>query len=196
MAMFPLGSVLFPHMPLPLRVFEPRYLAMLADILGDEPSEFGIVLIERGSEVGGGDVRADVGTVAQIVELGTAEQSVMLIARGSRRLRVTAWEQDDPYPRAQVDRVADLVWDDDLLPLREEAETIVRRVLARASEWGEYPWPADVELSEEPVPALWQLAAIAPLGPFDQVKLLRAESSRVLLESIIHLVGEAEQAYT
>jgi Lon protease-like protein len=53
--MFPLGSVLFPHMPLPLRVFEERYLVMLSRILADDPAEFGVVLIERGQEVGGGD---------------------------------------------------------------------------------------------------------------------------------------------
>ena len=40
--MFPLGSVLFPSMPLALRVFEERYLAMLASVLQEEPSEFGV----------------------------------------------------------------------------------------------------------------------------------------------------------
>ena len=57
LAIFPLGSVLFPGMPLPLRVFEPRYVAMIASVLGNAEREFGVVLIERGSEVGGGDVR-------------------------------------------------------------------------------------------------------------------------------------------
>ena len=193
--MFPLGSVLFPHMPLPLRVFEPRYLALLGDILGSEPSEFGVVLIERGQEVGGGDSRVDLGTVAQVVEIGTAEQSVMLIARGSRRVAVTRWHDDDPYPKADVRPVEDITWSDELQPLRDEAEKVVRRVLARASEWGEYPWPADVELSDDPVPALWQLAAISPLGSFDQLQLLRATSAEELLHSIVRLVSEAELTY-
>lgn len=57
LAMFPLGSVLFPGMPLQLRVFEPRYVAMLSSLLSGTEREFGVVLIERGSEVGGGDVR-------------------------------------------------------------------------------------------------------------------------------------------
>ena len=52
--MFPLGSVLFPHMPLPLRLFEPRYLKMLGDLLEQPDPEFGVVLIERGHEVGVG----------------------------------------------------------------------------------------------------------------------------------------------
>ena len=52
--LFPLSSVLLPHMPLPLRIFEDRYLVMLARVLQEEPSEFGQVLIERGQESGGG----------------------------------------------------------------------------------------------------------------------------------------------
>ncbi|MDQ1570131.1 MAG: uncharacterized protein QOF79_805, partial [Actinomycetota bacterium] len=64
--MFPLGSVLFPYMPVVLSVFEDRYLVMLSRILQDEPSEFGVVLIERGQEVGGGEHRFTFGTVAQI----------------------------------------------------------------------------------------------------------------------------------
>ena len=52
MPMFPLGSVLFPYMPLRLRVFEERYLIMLADLLKTDQARFGVVLIERGHEVG------------------------------------------------------------------------------------------------------------------------------------------------
>ena len=65
--MFPLGTVLFPHGVLPLRVFEPRYRAMVTHCL-ERDARFGVVLIERGSEVGGGDTRFHVGTVAQIVQ--------------------------------------------------------------------------------------------------------------------------------
>ncbi|MEN3314917.1 MAG: uncharacterized protein V7605_1151, partial [Acidimicrobiaceae bacterium] len=54
--MFPLGTVLFPGLALPLHVFEPRYQSLVQACL-DGDGHFGIVLIERGSEVGGGDVR-------------------------------------------------------------------------------------------------------------------------------------------
>ena len=62
--MFPLGSVLFPGALLPLHVFEPRYRQLVKDCLAGEP-EFGVVLIDRGHEVGGGDVRREVGAVAR-----------------------------------------------------------------------------------------------------------------------------------
>ena len=65
--MFPLGSVLLPGMLLPLHVFEPRYRAMVDRCLAGD-HEFGVVLIERGREVGGGDVRTSAGTLARIAE--------------------------------------------------------------------------------------------------------------------------------
>ena len=55
--MFPLGTVLFPTLILPLHVFEPRYRALVENCLAAPQPEFGVVLIERGSEVGGDDVR-------------------------------------------------------------------------------------------------------------------------------------------
>lgn len=195
--MFPLGSVLFPHMPLPLRLFEPRYLEMLRDVLNEEPSEFGVVLIERGSEVGGGDVRVDVGTVARITGLDTAGESVLMIAQGAHRIRVTGWQEDDPYPRAEVEDVPTPAWSADLLPQLERAQRVVRRVLKAAEEAGaEMRWPSDVGLDDDPAAASWQLAAIAPLGPLDQQELLRSESLGRLLARTIELTEEAELLFT
>ncbi len=63
-----------------------------------------MVLIERGSEVGGGDVRSDVGTVARIVEAQELPDGRWaLLTVGARRLRVEPWLPDDPYPLADVD---------------------------------------------------------------------------------------------
>lgn len=195
MPMFPLGSVLFPKMPLPLRIFEPRYLAMLGSILAEEPSEFGVVLIERGQEVGGGDQRMGIGTIAQIVELDTSAEAVLVVAMGDRRFEVVDWLTDDPFPRAEVRPLPELEWSDDLVPLRDRAEGKVRRALARATEWGEGRWPADVELADDPASAAWQLAAVAPLGPLDQVALLRSTSVDQLLHRTIDLVTAVEAAY-
>jgi Lon protease-like protein len=185
--MFPLGSVLFPAMPLPLRVFEERYLQMLAAVLQDEPPEFGVVLIERGQEVGGGDRRFDVGTVAQIAELDVADDMVTLVGLGGRRFEVAEWGEDDPYPRAELRFLDELTWDEEHRPLLQDAERTVRSGLAIASEYVELAWSASVELAESPVDAAWQLAAIAPLGPMDQIDLLRASSVEQLLGRVIEL---------
>jgi len=196
-AMFPLGSVLLPHMPLPLRVFESRYLEMLREILADEPSEFGVVLIERGQEVGGGDVRVDIGTVAQIGSIDTSGESILLIAQGVRRIRVTRWIDEAVYPKAEVEDLPEPEWSDALAPLLERADRSVRRVLREAEEAGaEIRWPADVGLDDDPAAAAWQLAAIAPLGPLDQLDLLGSTSIERLLRRTIELTEDAELLYT
>lgn len=195
MPMFPLGAVLFPYMPMQLRVFEPRYLVLLAEILQEEPSEFGIPLIERGSEVGGGEQTFTFGTVAQIVDLQGLEEFVGMTVQGDRRFEVTEWLDEDPYPRANVRELPELEWNDDLQPLRERAEHAVRRTLAVASEYTDQVWSAVVELSDEPTAAAWQLAAIAPLGELDQVSLLRSASMEELLSSLVSLATDAEETF-
>ena len=191
--MFPLGTVLFPFMPLPLRVFEERYLVMLSRILQQEPSEFGVALIERGQESGGGGATFDIGTVAQITELEAAPDFIAMMTQGERRFEIVQWLDDEPHPRADVRYLAELEWADDLQPLFERAEKIVRRVLARASEFGASQWAATVELDDDPAAACWQLAAIAPLEQLDQLQLLRATSMRQLLDSTIELTLAAEE---
>ncbi|WP_372592955.1 LON peptidase substrate-binding domain-containing protein [Actinotalea sp.] len=196
LAMFPLGSVLFPGMPLPLRVFEPRYVAMLASLLGEPVREFGVVLIERGSEVGGGDLRFDMGTVARISSVQIAEESVRLLATGGMRFEVVRWLADDPFPRAEVRELDPWELDRETTFALAGAEASVRRTLSRASEFVELPWPADTELSPEPAERLWQLAGIAPLGPMDQLALLRARTATELLGLLEELVQQADLSLT
>jgi uncharacterized protein len=195
MPMFPLNSVLFPYMPLRLRVFEERYLIMLAELVKDDDARFGVVLIERGREVGGGEQRFGVGTIAEITQLGAQEGFVGLIAQGSRRFEVVQWLEDAPHPRAEIRELADLEWDVGLWELRERTEHLVRRTLAVASEFTENVWPADVELSPDPVAAAWQLAAIAPLSALDQMALLRSMSLAELLVTASELTRQAALAY-
>ncbi|MFT4043056.1 MAG: LON peptidase substrate-binding domain-containing protein [Gordonia sp. (in: high G+C Gram-positive bacteria)] len=100
--MFPLGTALLPGEPLPLRIFEPRYRQLLADCL-DGDRRFGVVLIARGSEVGGGETRHNLGTFAEIDRVRRAPDGQASIScRGTDRFEVIEWLPDDPYPRARV----------------------------------------------------------------------------------------------
>lgn len=191
--MFPLGSVLFPRMPLVLRVFEERYVVLLSRVLRQEPAEFGVVLIERGQEVGGGEKRFGYGTVARITQLEAGEGFFALVATGGQRFEVIEWLEEDPYPRAEVRELPDLEWDESLAPLLERAERTVRRTLSKASEFTDAAWSAEVELSEDPVAASWQLAAISPLGSIDQLVLLRSSTTRQLLDLVIEFTSMAEE---
>jgi Lon protease-like protein len=184
--MFPLGTVLFPGVYLPLHVFEPRYRVMTRRCL-DGGGQFGVVLIERGSEVGGGDVRFSVGTIARIVEaVETDDGRWVLGTVGTRRIRVTRWLPDDPHPRAEVEELEDRALSDGHLASLEAAERVVRHALALKAELEEPAMPFAVELDPEPSIAAWQLAAIAPIGPADQQRLLEqcdpAERLQLLAE--------------
>lgn len=172
--MFPLGTVLFPTMVLPLHVFEPRYRALVDDCVAGD-GEFGVTLIERGSEVGGGDVRTDVGTVARIVQVERFDDGRFAVAAvGTRRIRVERWLADDPYPRAEV-----IDWDDvgTAVAALDDADALFRRALALAAELGEAPAPLDVELADDPAVATFQIGALAPIGPLDRQALLATERS-------------------
>ena len=149
--MFPLGTVLVPSAGLPLHVFEPRYRALVHDCLAGD-KEFGVVLIERGSEVGGDDVRTDAGTVARIVEAQELPDGRWaIVAVGVRRLRVAAWLPDDPYPIAEVEDWPDPMPGDGFADALADCTALLRRALGLAAEAGDAAAPATVELADDPV---------------------------------------------
>jgi uncharacterized protein len=179
--MFPLSTVLFPGAGLSLHVFEPRYRQLTVDCLrGDR--ELGVVLIRRGSEVGGGDERVDVGTVARI-ETATplADGRWRLAMVGAHRLRVREWLADDPYPLATVDDLPDDASAPDAAAVAR-AEAAVRRVRALLSELGQQPalvGPLDrgdaVGGGQSALSAAWRLCGLAPVTPFDGQRLLEID---------------------
>src|SRR6476660_2871120 len=175
--MFPLGTVLFPHAVLPLHIFEERYRALVETCLRGD-GRFGVVLIERGYEVGGGDSRFDVGTVARIVEAArTPDGRYLLATIGTERLRIKKWLDDDPFPRAEVDvigepkRVAD-----GAATRRGDVQRLLGRVLAMSAELGDRAAPVGAaELDGDPVRASFEAAARAPIGPLDAQRLLEVD---------------------
>jgi Lon protease-like protein len=199
MPIFPLGMVLLPGGVLPLQVFEPRYRQMVIDILSDDvnPAEFGVVLIERGFEVGGGDQRATIGTVARIADLrAQPDGGYTLVAVGTERLRVAAWLPDDPYPLADVD-----IWPD------EDSATIdleyakacvgslharVRTINEQVRRLGELVPPPDTEISDDPHLAVYHLGSLSPLGPADRHRLLSAASLAARIEVLSDALDDAE----
>lgn len=179
MPMFPLGVVLLPGGVLPLNVFEDRYLRMFREILADDqhPPEFGVALITKGREAGGGDERAVVATSARILDMqATPDGRYVLAAVGTDRLSVNAWLPDDPYPIADVDVWPDADVGDDLDVLRGRIERAAERVHslnAIAAELGDQT-PPQTEISDDPLLAVYHLGSLAPLGPSDRFRMLAA----------------------
>jgi Lon protease-like protein len=181
-------------MPLSLRIFEERYLKLLGDLVLEETPEFGVVLIDRGPEVGGGEKRLPIGTITSVIDIGTLDQFYGLESIGSQRFRVNAWLPDDPYPMADIDFIPDLIWDDSLMPARVHLETKVRKLLAFASEFGDLQYGSDTELSDDPMDACWQLAGVLPVGQLDQIDLLNSQSADELISRTYEIVTTLDKA--
>jgi Lon protease-like protein len=190
--MFPLESALLPNENLPLRIFEPRYTALVQDCLHSSDPRFGVVLISRGREVGGGDERCDVGALASItecVDLGSGRYG--LRCRVGERIRVCEWLPDDPYPRARVwawpDEPGDSVSATQIREIEDRVMALFERIVAAR---GAALPDRDVLLGRgEDAPAdagarLYALASRVPLGPADRYAVLSAPSAAQRLAAL------------
>lgn len=145
--LFPLYTVLFPGMLLPLHVFEPRYLRMMDRVLNTR-EEVGIVLIAEGKEVGGPATPHEVGTLSRVVRMERLEDGTMnVLVRGTRRFRIREIDRGEPYLQARVEVV------------REKREDSVRAYalsLKVRELWAHYSTlmrdVAGIDFTEEPAP--------------------------------------------
>ena len=88
--LFPLRTVLYPGGPLPLRIFEPRYLDMVSRCL-KEDQPFGVLLIREGEEAGNTPATYSVGTLARIIDWYQGSDGLLgITALGESRFRVNA----------------------------------------------------------------------------------------------------------
>ncbi len=212
--LFPLHAVLFPHLPLPLRIFEERYRAMIADVLADGSpyaGRFVVSMITQGSEVGADPARqllsARVGT---IVEARHAERFADgqwgLLAVGIARAAVERIQRSGPYPVAEIDQLPEVEGDPaeaaGLLPQVQDAldaylETVKRYVATAASvghepgEVGTVTGSLDevlkpIRLPDDP------LAASYAVGGLLQIELTRRQHLLELPDAAARLTAELQ----
>ena len=175
--MFPVGSVLFPGAVLPLQVFEPRYRALVADVARGD-GRFGVALINRGSDVGGGDERTKVGTIADLVRNGEAEDGrILIVAVGRERIRVSGWLDDDPYPRAMVEPFPEGEIRAGIDDAIKKAAAARSKLLALAIEMGACGQNLDLDLPDDRAAAAWSLCEAAPVGSFDRQRLIEIDDA-------------------
>jgi Lon protease-like protein len=178
--MFPLEVAMLPGEELPLRIFEPRYSALVSDCLASDDPAFGVVLISAGREVGGGDTRSDIGALAHITEcadLGDGRYRLRCVI--AERIRVLEWHPDDPYPRAAVE-----VWPDepgaavDVGAIRDIEDRMValfeRIAAARGAQVDARDIVVGADASGNAAMWLYALASRVPMGQADRYAVLAA----------------------
>jgi uncharacterized protein len=189
--LFPLGHVLMPGCPLPLRVFEPRYRRLLADVTDvDGPRRFGVVALTAGMEVDTGlddavPQFAQVGTVAEILEVHPgADGSANLLTGGSQRFRVHRLvESSAPYLVAEVSFLSELAGE---LPdgLAGAARALSAEYFRLMAALVNGPVGSSDPLPDDEILLSYRLAADAPLSQADSQRLLEDDTATARLQHV------------
>ena len=174
--LFPLNTVLFPDAAMPLRIFEDRYHLMVQRCL-DSDSEFGVVLIKAGFEVGGPAETHAVGTIARIFDVQRRDDGRMRIAvSGRERFRIKAVTQRLPYMEGRVTMLAEdseaTLSEDELGSLRRTAAEQVRLVHGLSGGWVSNP-----KLPDDPVALSYFVAALLQVGGDEKQAVLEESST-------------------
>lgn len=208
MPLFPLGTVLFPGLVLPLNVFEPRYRALVEDLRAlppQTPREFGVVAIQRGWEVA--DATRDGGSASASVtlhEVGcsaelrrTAEMPdgrYEIVTVGRRRFRITAVDPGSaPYLRAEVEWLPEQVGEPGTAD-RLAAGTLAAfqrylRLVRTTAGGGE-------QLPEDPTILSYLVAATTTLAVEDRQSLLAAPDTVSRLRQELRLLARESTLVT
>jgi len=188
--MFPLEVAMLPGEELPLRIFEPRYSALVQTCLAADDPAFGVVLIAAGREVGGGDTRSDIGSLAHIAECADhGDGRYRLRCVMGERIRVLEWHPDDPYPQAAIE-----VWHDedgdtvDVDAIRDVEDRMIalfeRIAAARGAEVDGRDIVTGADASGDAAMWLYALASRLPMGQADRYSILAAPTVAARLSAL------------
>jgi len=116
MPLFPLGTVLFPGLVLPLHIFEERYRQLVRDLLDEpEPQEFGVIAIRKGRETGVNGVSAlhEIGCTARLRQVTQHDDGRFeLVTVGTQRFRLLGLDRSRPYLRGEIDLLTEETGDE------------------------------------------------------------------------------------
>ncbi|MCM8596345.1 LON peptidase substrate-binding domain-containing protein [Accumulibacter sp.] len=178
--LFPLGTVLFPGSRLSLKVFEQRYLDMVAERLrADQP--FGVCLIRDGNEVGPPAEPHPVGTLAHIVDVDVPQLGIMVVAvRGGRRFRIAERTVGRGGLQHGDLRILD---ETQVQPVPPEEAGLRSLLQALADEMAPEPLPEPHAFDD----AAWvgyRLAELLPMSAESRQKLLEIDDPLVRLRAL------------
>ena len=189
--LFPLNTVLFPGLPLPLHIFEERYKLMIATCLVTD-SEFGVLLIRSGVEVGGTAEPYEVGTIAHIRDVERLPGGRMnLVTIGTERFRLIEIVEREPYLVGRVEPYhgrPDSADPDLAADVREKFLAYLRELRPELAE------RTPPKLAQEPEALSYQLAAALPIIPAQRQALLALDSTSARLRALGLVVQREHQS--
>lgn len=186
---FPLKAVLFPGAPMPLRIFEERYLRMLAERTTVDPV-FGISLIVSGAETDAEPSFHRVGTTARLVSLNAqGSRLVDVVVVGHRRIRAVEEHWSRGYAIAEFEDFPDVDSDPVLGGnLAAAAQTAYRTYLEGVATTIGMDFEAP-GLGVDPEAASFNIASRLPLDTWEQQELLENTDPISRLRRVVALLG-------
>ncbi len=194
---FPLPLVLFPGVPLPLHIFEPRYRRMLADVRAAN-SLFGLSYFDAEESAGDRPAPGHVGCAAEVVEVQPQPDGRSnILTVGLARYRVEDYvERGDPYLVARVEFFEDEDEDDQLLRRRAREVSDVFTRIARAVRTLNDDRADPPDLSDaEPERLSFLVAAAMEMDTAVKQELLELRSGAERLQRLHGLLSEAVETY-
>jgi Lon protease-like protein len=188
--LFLLNTVLFPRMPLPLHIFEPRYREMIARCL-QERIGFGVLLIKEGDEVGGTAEPFSVGTIARIVNTQPLDDGRFnLLTLGVVRFRVLHTHSDQSYLTGDIRRWADEMGETSTLPklTRAAHKAFVEYVAALGELADEAEGTGQVKAPFDPQVLSYTIGANLQISNEEKQALLEAETVQARLQQELVLL--------
>jgi uncharacterized protein len=168
--LFPLQTVLYPGVPIPLHVFEDRYRQMFERVLNGE-RRFGVVAIVRGRDVDRDASYHPVGCVAEVRDLRRhADGRLDVVAGGQRRFRIDGVVQAAPYIVAEVSTLAEAAGEAAEQRTIKAGRLFARYVATLLQMAGEDAQPIDIP--DDPVAASYLVAAGLQVDLADKQRLL------------------------
>lgn len=188
--LFPLGTVLFPGGFLPLRIFEPRYLEMVAACM-QQQAPFGVVLIRDGKEVGVSAEPYEVGTLAAIVDFDKGKDGLLMIACiGGERFRILERRiEANRLQRATVELLP--VAEDRVLPPEYDSLATFLRAVVNQPGLSRRIAPPDIDYTS-PREIGYRIAELLPVPPAAQQRLLEIDDPIERLAEISGLIKGME----
>ncbi|MDH5606218.1 MAG: LON peptidase substrate-binding domain-containing protein [Anaerolineae bacterium] len=183
--LFPLNTVLFPGTPLPLRIFEPRYLSMVSSCI-EKKMPFGVVLIKRGQEAFGPLAETfNIGTLARIVKIEQLENNQLnIIVIGEERFEITALDREHEYLIAKVIDAGLPV--NNMPAIKKEGRSLrplVRSYLDLLMQINEMP-ANPYQLPRDPLQLAYTAAYMLQIPPRQKQGLLEAQEGEEMIRDL------------
>jgi Lon protease-like protein len=187
--LFPLNTVLFPGMRMPLHIFEERYRIMIRECI-EEDAPFGVLLIKAGGEAGSGALPHDIGTTARILQVEYLEDGRMnIFTTGQERFRIVAINTTRPYLRGEVAILDQEPATDGAYAALPRARQLFDDYLKTYLALGDQ-WTRGIYLPEDPAEAADSIATRMDIGTDAKQELLTQLDPGARLHRELEIIGE------